>query len=100
MKECIVPEKILIRGYRAGETIGAIDMTVMERLYGAPYIVVHRAVLHAILHRHVVGAGAEIRLDCRVVDYDFENGVVVLQNGGRLQADLVVAADGECSFLV
>lgn len=95
MKECIVPEKIFIRDYEAGETIGAIDMTVMERLYGAPYIVVHRAVLHAILHRHAVCAGAEIRLDSPVVEYDFESGAVVLNGGERLETDLVVAADGE-----
>lgn len=94
MKECIIPEKIYIRDYQHGATIGAIDMTSMERLYGAPYIVVHRAVLHAVLHRHAVRAGAEIMLDSRVTQYDFENGAVELKTGKRLQADLVIAADG------
>ncbi|KAL7961420.1 hypothetical protein V8C34DRAFT_311918 [Trichoderma compactum] len=76
------------------ESIIPENLHEMEAQYGAPYIVVHRAVLHAILHRHAIQAGARLLLSSGVVEYDFANGAVQLRNGKRLTADLVVAADG------
>lgn len=93
LAQCIVPEEINIKD-KDGSMLGAIQMNKMEELYGAPYIVVHRASLHDILYRHAIRAGAELMLDRKVIRYEFENGTVEVKSGKRFEADLVVAADG------
>ncbi|KAJ5630445.1 salicylate hydroxylase [Penicillium longicatenatum] len=98
LAECITPEKILFKDWKDSAAIGALDMTSFEEEYGAPYIVIHRASLHSILHRHAVQAGAKIRLDATISKYDFDNGSVELKDGEILKADLVVGADGINSF--
>ncbi|KAJ4861069.1 FAD binding domain-containing protein [Trichoderma breve] len=94
LAESIIPENLHVWDGQAGNLLGSVRIKEMEAQYGAPYIVVHRAVLHAILHRHAVQAGARLLLSSDVVEYDFANGAVQLRNGKRLTADLVVAADG------
>ncbi|TQW05031.1 salicylate hydroxylase [Cordyceps javanica] len=99
MAASIVPEEMSVRDFRSGEVLAAIPTGAMEARYGEPYIVVHRAVLHDLLHKHAVRAGAELRLDSKVARYDFAHGAVDLHNGTRVAADLVIAADGEAPFL-
>ncbi|KAJ6783396.1 hypothetical protein PWT90_05856 [Aphanocladium album] len=98
MATSIIPEKMNVRDAATGEVLAAIPTGDMEGRYGAPYIVVHRAVLHDLLHKHAIRAGAELRLDSKVVKYDFPNGAVDLHNGTRVTADLVIGADGINSF--
>ncbi|KID93754.1 Aromatic-ring hydroxylase-like protein, partial [Metarhizium majus ARSEF 297] len=98
LAESIVPDRMYIRHYQDGRLLGTIPVDQMAARYGAPYIVVHRAVLHSILHKHAANGGAEIRTDARVVTYDFAAGAVELHTGERLEADIVVAADGINSF--
>ncbi|KAG8422823.1 hypothetical protein J3459_010005 [Metarhizium acridum] len=98
LAESIVPDRMYVRHYEDGRLLGTIPVDQMTTRYGAPYIVIHRAVLHSILHKHAVKGGAEIRTDSRVVRYDFAAGAVKLHTGGRLEADVVVAADGIHSF--
>ncbi|KAJ5898725.1 hypothetical protein N7504_009013 [Penicillium tannophilum] len=100
LAECITPENILFKDWRDSALIGALDMTTFEDEFCAPYIVIHRASLHNILHRHAVQAGARIRLDATVTKYDFENGSVELKGGEMLNADLIVGADGIYSPVV
>lgn len=94
LAQSIIPENLLIRDGESGHLLGTVRIGDMETQYGAPYIVVHRAVLHAILHRHAIQSGMELLLSSNVIDYDFAHGAVRLQNGKRLVADLVVASDG------
>jgi salicylate hydroxylase len=46
------------------------------------------------LHRRSLELGADIRVNSKVVDIDFESAVVTLQNGQKLSGDLIVGADG------
>lgn len=96
----IVPNRMYIRHWKDGTVVGTTHVDEMEERYGAPYIVTHRSVLHSVLHKHAVAAGAEVMLDSRVVKYDFADGAVELHNGQRLSADLVVAADGGSQILL
>ncbi|PSN59395.1 salicylate hydroxylase [Corynespora cassiicola Philippines] len=89
-----VPENWLLRRGSDGEVLNCVPMRKLEGVYGAPYIVVHRADLHRILHEHAVNRGVEFRLNSRVVEYGFEEGWLRLDNGEKLEADLVVACDG------
>ena len=77
-----------------GSVIGSVDFGTFRQKYGAPYIVIHRADIHRILHEHVVRAGVELKLTSRVVSYDFEGGSITLQNGCKETADLIIAMDG------
>lgn len=97
LAECIIPERINIKD-KDGTMIGSMQMDKIEELYRAPYIVIHRASLHDILHRHAVRAGTELLLESKVVRYDFGNGAVELKSGKRLEGDLVIAADGVLHF--
>ncbi|KAM0514739.1 hypothetical protein ACHAPE_006413 [Trichoderma viride] len=94
LAESIIPKNLHVWDGSSGNLLGHVRIREMENQYGAPYIVVHRAVLHNILHRHAIKAGGELLLDSHVVEYDFANGAAQLRNGNRLTADLVVAADG------
>lgn len=94
LAESIIPENLHVWDGQGGNLLGTVRIKEMGTQYGAPYIVVHRAVLHAILHRHAVRTGAQLLLSNDVVEYEFANGAVQLRNGQRLTADLVVAADG------
>jgi salicylate hydroxylase len=95
LTQCVKVEKTFIRDYKSGSTIGVLNVADLEKQYGAPYVVLHRATLHDILHKHAIRSGAEIMLDSKVTEYDFENGAIVLKNGKMMEADLVIAADGE-----
>lgn len=94
LAEALAPREILVRDAQDGALLGTLPVAAMEEQYGAPYIVVHRAALLAVLERHAVAAGARIRLASRVARYDFAEAAVELTDGARLEADLVVAADG------
>ncbi|KAL7950791.1 hypothetical protein V8C42DRAFT_350532 [Trichoderma barbatum] len=94
LAESIIPDGLHVWDGKGGNLLGTVRIKDMEAQYRAPYIVVHRAVLHAILHRHAIRAGAQVLLSSDVVEYEFANAAVQLRNGKRLTADLVVAADG------
>ncbi|KAM0744074.1 hypothetical protein ACQRIT_001388 [Beauveria bassiana] len=94
----IAPAEMLVRDGRSGAALAAIPTGGMEERYGAPYLVVHRAVLHGLLRRHAIAAGAELRLGSKVVRYDWAAGAVELHDGSRVAADLVIGADGINSF--
>jgi len=89
-----LPESFNIRQNRDGELLRSIQFGGFQETYGAPYIVIHRADVHKVLHEHAVNAGVDIRLNSRIVDYDFEHGSITLQNGTTETANLVIAMDG------
>ncbi|KIX03918.1 uncharacterized protein Z518_07471 [Rhinocladiella mackenziei CBS 650.93] len=98
LSKAALPGSFFIHESKTGRVLREIKISELEGEYGAPYVVVHRGVLHEILHRHGVKAGAEVRVNSRVVEYEFENGAVVLKDGERVCADLVVCCDGINSF--
>lgn len=87
-------QQTFVRDHRNDTQIGVLDVANMEEQYGAPYIVLHRATLHDILHRHAIRSGAEISLDSKVMEYDFDKGAIWLKDGRTIEADLIIAADG------
>ena len=80
-------------------TVFYADQSQYERRFQAPCLLSHRADLHDALRGLAVGedgsgAPAELVTDAAVVSYDPEKGVVALEGGSTMAADLVVAADG------
>jgi 2-polyprenyl-6-methoxyphenol hydroxylase-like FAD-dependent oxidoreductase len=61
---------------------------------------VHRADLQQVLYNAAVERGITLRLGCPVVaiedeDEDEENVAVVIEGGERIEADVIVGADGK-----
>jgi salicylate hydroxylase len=95
LAKAALPHSLYIHNWKDGRVLGQTKITPdFEKRYGAPYIVVHRAEMHEILHRHAVQAGVTVHVASKVVEYDFEGGAVTLESGQNVHADLVVAVDG------
>jgi len=64
--------------------------------YGAPYLHLHRADLLGILRQAVERAGVQLRLGAEVAHYEGRGHQVLvsLAGGDRIEADLLVGADG------
>lgn len=67
----------------------------IEKLYGAPYLLIHRAELHQVLVKRAYAVGVKIELDTFVSMIDQAEPSVTLKNGTSLKADLVIGADGK-----
>ena len=65
-----------------------------ERLYGGPYVHIHRGDLHAVLERGVTPG--TIAFDHQLVDLRENGGAtrLVFANGATAEADVVIGADG------
>jgi salicylate hydroxylase len=76
-----------------------MDFSAAGERYGSPFWDFHRANLHNCLVERAVELGADIRINSRVDEIEFgsDSSTVVLTNGQRLTADLVVGADGIAS---
>jgi salicylate hydroxylase len=80
-----------------GELISSMQFAESATRHGAPYWDFHRANLHRCLLDRAVELGAVVRCGAKVATLDFAldgSTTVVLQSGERVQADLVVGADG------
>ena len=66
----------------------------MQQDFGAPYLMAHRADLHALLRSQV--PESRIHLDAQCVGVSTTDGTatVALANGQEIEADVVVGADG------
>lgn len=66
----------------------------MRKLYGAPFLDLHRVDLQQVLARRARVLGAQIQLNARVASIDFDVPRIVTATGEEYEADLIVAADG------
>src|SRR5215204_529052 len=80
-----------IRRARDGKLITAISPEVLERRYGAPLALVHRAELQEALLAAAGDGVARFGAEAREVGAD---GAVGLATGERLEAEVIVGADG------
>jgi salicylate hydroxylase len=91
------PEIMDIKRYDNFEVLGNVPSNInnySERLRGFPHWLVHRVDYQKILADAAIANGVEIRFAQKIVDIDLENVAVVLEDGSRLKADLIVGADG------
>ncbi|KAL6719037.1 hypothetical protein ACLMJK_003272 [Lecanora helva] len=86
------------------ECVRKIDLSASEKTFGAAAWTVHRVDLHSELLHLATNVGSQgskpvtLRLNAHVVDSDTQ-GAVVLSDGSKHFADLVIAADGVHSVL-
>ena len=86
------------------ECVGRIDLSASEKTFGSAAWAVHRVDLHSELLYLATTTDIQdskpvtLRLNAQVVDSDIQ-GAIVLSDGSKYFADLVVAADGLHSVL-
>jgi 6-hydroxynicotinate 3-monooxygenase len=91
----IKPQSYVSRAWDTGEKMYEIQFdAASEARYGGPYLNIHRGDLHGVLER-VVAPGT-IAFNHRLVGLDENNDVVRLsfENGVRVEAEIVIGADG------
>jgi 2-polyprenyl-6-methoxyphenol hydroxylase-like FAD-dependent oxidoreductase len=79
----------------AGQLIADNDFAGISREAGAPCICVHRAILQRILFDEL--PPGSVRTSERCVG--FENASAILENGERIDADVLIGADGISSVI-
>ncbi len=97
-----VPQRLVARDARRGHVLGTLPLgSDFEARYGAPYLTVHRADLHAALLQGVQELPIGLHPDCPLVAVqDTAEGVRVLTAGGRaLDGEALVGADGLWSLV-
>lgn len=98
-KSSTVPKNLFWRRWKCGKVIANTKLNPQfEEWFGTPYYVTHRAHLHQVLHEKVVELGVDIKLATRIEKYEPDQTSIVLADGSVIEADLVIAADGELTF--
>jgi len=91
----IKPKSYVSRAWNTGETMYEIFFdAASEAKYGGPYINIHRGDLHGVLEKVVTPN--TIVFNHRLVGLDETGDAVILafDNGFRVEADIVIGADG------
>lgn len=91
------PVRQVVRHWQDGRVLKTLERgTEMRDRYGAPYLYMHRADLHAILVESAQELGGRLHLAARVVEAGHEGpqAWLRLEDGTVHHGDLVVGADG------
>ncbi|MCX2754233.1 MULTISPECIES: FAD-dependent monooxygenase [unclassified Gordonia (in: high G+C Gram-positive bacteria)] len=98
----VLPNNIVMRDAISGEEVARLPLgEEFRERYGAPYVVIHRTDLHAILLEACRDAGVEMRTDVRIerVDIGDAGTTAVAADGRTFDADVTIGADGLRSVL-
>jgi salicylate hydroxylase len=63
--------------------------------FGGPYVQLHRADLQSALFKIASQHGVQVHTKSRVIDFDLDQPAIIFDDGRKVEADLVIAADGE-----
>ena len=90
------PECLQVRSAIGGDVLGTLSLgKVIAARYGAPYLTLHRADLHAALLQGVAQNGAALQLGCAVQSFQQTPESVTLQcRAARQEFDALTGADG------
>ena len=100
-----MPQQLRARSAQTGQELAAMPLGAdMHNRYGAPYVTLHRADLHRLLHDAALSEGVQVLGDCVVQGIKTDEAQIqieALHAGQRLicPADLAVVADGVWSQL-
>jgi salicylate hydroxylase len=88
----VEPQRQRLQHWQDGRTLFAMERGDARARYGAPYVYIHRADLHAILVDTARAAGAGLDAGATVVGS--EGTTAILADGRRITADILIGADG------
>ncbi|KAK2591157.1 hypothetical protein QQS21_011151 [Conoideocrella luteorostrata] len=80
--------------YSGGETLLDMDFDRCNELYGAPWLLMHRADYMSILLVEARRLGVQINLGCEVQHVEFDTPSVTLADGQVHEAHVIVSCDG------
>jgi salicylate hydroxylase len=96
------PARLSVRDAADGRELGSLSLgDAIERRYGAPYLTVHRADLHAVLLEAATAAGARLHAGQRLVSASSAEALVSARTarGLSVEAEALAIADGVWSEL-
>lgn len=88
----VEPKRQRIQHWEDGRVLVPMERASARAKYGAPYVTIHRADLHAQLLKAARAAGVELRTNAGAVDT--EGTTVILHDGSRVEGDVIIGADG------
>jgi salicylate hydroxylase len=91
------PRQLDVRSAPTGDTLGRLRLgEPLRQRYGAPYLTVHRADLHAVLLQAARQAGVALKLNHTLDRFTQDAGTVTAQSGDDppIEAEVLVGADG------
>ena len=93
-------DRALSREWDTGEITGELGLGVeVERRFGAPYLYLHRADLHAAIASAVPSEIVHLGRKLVGIDQDAQQVKLAFADGTRVHADAVIGADGVHSFV-
>jgi salicylate hydroxylase len=100
VEQGVLPGRLVMHDAIDGTDLTYLDLAATEHRYGAPYVVIYRSDLHAILVRACHAAGVDMVTDTTVTDVEIGDHHAVAVSAVRRDAgELVLAADGLKSLL-
>jgi salicylate hydroxylase len=95
-RQSFSPQHLRVRDGVDGAELAMLPLSGMEQRYGAPYLTLHRADLHAGLLDAARGLGTRLHAARRVTHLSEQGGVVHAEAAGGpdVEAEAVVVADG------
>ncbi len=88
----IEPSRQRIQHWEDGRTLVPMERASAREKYGAPYVTIHRADLHAILVGAAEKAGANLQVASQVERIEMTSAI--LTDGRVVEGDVVIGADG------
>ena len=85
---------LIIRSWKSGRVISRMRRGTFRQQFGAPNLSVHRADLLGVLRRALRTVDFRLGARCIAVEECDRGGVVRLADGGEIEADIIVGADG------
>src|SRR4029450_641266 len=85
---------MVIRNWKSGRIISRMRRGAFREQFGAPNLTVHRADLLDVLRGALKTVDFRLGARCVAVGGCDRGGVVRLANGGEIEADIIVGADG------
>jgi salicylate hydroxylase len=101
-QQAVAPPRLRVRDAVDGAELAVLELgSRMEQRYGAPYLTVHRADLHAALLQAARSAGTRLHPHCRVQEAEQRAGAIALRTERThgVEGDALAVADGVWSAL-
>lgn len=101
-QQVVAPPRLRVRDGVDGEELGTLTLgDTLGRRYGAPYLTVHRADLHAALLQAARDGGMRLHGDCRMEAAEQQPDTVTVRTSriNGVEGEALVAADGLWSAL-